>query len=160
VPPPTFTEQIRPPLRWWLLAALGVLALTVSYDAAGGAGWALPAALVAGAAATWWLLDQGSLHVSVDGRGLHVGRAHLPSWAIGRAEPLTADEVRRVRGPDADPRAYYALRSSVPTAVRVWVSDDADPVPWWLVSTRQPERLAAALQSGRRAVNPPGPGER
>jgi hypothetical protein len=36
--------------------------------------------------------------------------------------------------------------------VRVEVSDAADPVPYWLVSTRRPQRLAAALQAARDAA--------
>jgi DUF3093 family protein len=40
------------------------------------------------------------------------------------------------------------LRSYVPTAVRVDVTDPADPTPYLYLSTRRPEKLAKAL-SGR-----------
>jgi hypothetical protein len=36
--------------------------------------------------------------------------------------------------------------------IRVWVDDPADPVPYWLVSTRSPQRLAAALEAARDAA--------
>jgi hypothetical protein len=37
----------------------------------------------------------------------------------------------------------------VPGAVQVLLDDPADPTPYWLVSTRHPERLAATLLAGR-----------
>ena len=34
------------------------------------------------------------------------------------------------------------------TAVEITLDDPEDPVPYWLVSTRRPQQLAAALQGG------------
>lgn len=39
------------------------------------------------------------------------------------------------------------LRGYIPTAVRVEVTDPEDPTPYLYLSTRQPERLVAALRS-------------
>jgi hypothetical protein len=58
---------------------------------------------------------------------------------------LDADAARRVRGVDADPRAFLYLRGWVPTAVRLDLNDPSDPAPYWYVSTRRPEELAVAL---------------
>jgi hypothetical protein len=41
------------------------------------------------------------------------------------------------------------LRSYVPTALKVEVTDPDDPTPYIYVSTRSPERLAAALEAVR-----------
>jgi hypothetical protein len=41
------------------------------------------------------------------------------------------------------------LRAWARTAVRVEVLDPADPTPYWLVSTRRPDELAAAIAAGR-----------
>ena len=46
---------------------------------------------------------------------------------------------------DADARAYLLLRPYLKRAVRVEIADPADPTPYWLVATRHPETLAAAL---------------
>jgi len=46
---------------------------------------------------------------------------------------------------DADARAFLLLRPYLRRAVMVPVQDPADPTPYWLVSTRQPERLVRAL---------------
>ena len=41
------------------------------------------------------------------------------------------------------------LRSYIPTALRVEVTDPADPTPYLYLSTREPEGLAAALEEAR-----------
>jgi hypothetical protein len=50
----------------------------------------------------------------------------------------------------------------VPTAVRVELHDPADPTPYWLVGTRHPHHLAAAIEAARTATprtgEAPGPG--
>ena len=46
---------------------------------------------------------------------------------------------------EADARAFLLLRPYVKTAVRVDLEDPADPTPYWLLSSRRPEALAAAL---------------
>lgn len=145
----TYEERLRVPALWWALAALGVLALWVAYDAAlGGIVAVLAAALLAlGCAA--WLVGQGAASVSVDGTGFRAGRAQLPPSAIGTIEALADDATALARGRDADPHAYYLLKGYVGSSVRVWVHDPHDPVPYWVVSTRDPRRLATALAAVR-----------
>ena len=58
---------------------------------------------------------------------------------------LDADQARRRAGVDADARAHLVLRPYVATAVEITLDDPADPVPYWLVSTRRPDALAAAV---------------
>jgi hypothetical protein len=60
---------------------------------------------------------------------------------------LTAADKRDLLGPYADPEAFVVQRPWISGAVQVRVADDADPTPYWLISTRNPERLAAALSS-------------
>ncbi|KOG90411.1 membrane protein, partial [Streptomyces varsoviensis] len=67
----------------------------------------------------------------------------------GTPEPLDAEEARAWRSYKADPRAFMLLRSYIPTALRVEVTDPADPTPYVYLSTRSPERLAAALAAVR-----------
>ena len=38
------------------------------------------------------------------------------------------------------------LRPYLSRAVRIGIDDPADPTPYWLVSSRRPDRLAAALR--------------
>ena len=145
----TYAERLHVPALWWVLAGLAVLSLFLAYDVAVG-GWAalLGAALLAiGLGA--WLSGQSTTSVRVDETGLRVGPAHLPPWAVGQVEALDADATRRARTRGADPHGYFALKGYVRQSVRVWVDDPSDPVPYWLVSTRDPQALAAALTVAR-----------
>lgn len=78
---------------------------------------------------------------------LRAGAAHIPVSLLGSARTLDRAQARAELGPLLDARAYVCLRSWVGTAVRVEVSDPQDPTPYWLVSTRHPEQLVAALQA-------------
>jgi hypothetical protein len=62
---------------------------------------------------------------------------------------LDADEAAAWRTYKADPRAFLLLRSYIPTALRVEITDQADPTPYVYLSTRDPEGLAAALTAVR-----------
>ncbi|HEU4542401.1 MAG TPA: DUF3093 domain-containing protein [Jiangellaceae bacterium] len=143
----SYRERLWVPVRWWLLALLFAGAVWLAYQHAYGPRVSVPAGLLTFALAAGVLVGYGRAKVAVEPNGLLAGRARLPLWAVGAVEVLDADTARRTRGPDADPRAYLLLRSYVPGAVRVVVNDPADPVPYWYVSTRQPEQLATALRS-------------
>jgi hypothetical protein len=146
-----FSERLSVPATWWVLAVLGVAALWLAYDVALGPSVALPAAALALLGVAVWLARLSSLQVAADERGLVVGAAHLPASAIGRVEVLRGASARDARGRDADPHAYFVVRGFVRDAVRVWVDDPDDPVPFWLVSSRHPEHLARALAGARDA---------
>jgi hypothetical protein len=91
-------------------------------------------------------LGYGSPRVEVEDGWLRAGRARIPGEYVGGAEPLDADATRRTSGRDADARAYLLLRPYLKRAVKVAISDDRDPTPYWLVSSRNPEHLAAAIR--------------
>jgi hypothetical protein len=73
------------------------------------------------------------------------GRAHIPVDQLGVPVALDAPASRRLAGVDADARAYLLLRPYVARSVQVPVQDPQDPAPYWLVSTRHPDRVVAAL---------------
>jgi hypothetical protein len=91
------------------------------------------------------LLGYGGARVTVVDGVFTAGRARIPVTFLRDPEPLEAAEVRAAAGVEADARAYLVLRPYVGTAVRVHLSDPADPTPYWLVSTRHPGTLAAEL---------------
>lgn len=140
---PEFHERLLPGPGGWLgTVGLGVIAGIVPWPldpALGIATGILVCAISAVALATT------SPVVRVSGGVLHAGRAHVPLSALGRATALNADAMRWELGPGLDARAYVCLRAWARTGVRIAVDDDADPVPYWLVSTRDPQALVAAL---------------
>jgi len=76
------------------------------------------------------------------------GRANVELEFIGTVQPFSGQEASLERGQRLDARAWLLLRGSLPI-VKVPILDAADPVPYWIVSTRRPNELAAALNGGR-----------
>lgn len=77
------------------------------------------------------------------------GRARLPLALVGAVEPLEGEDMRLARGPRLDARAHLCLRGWLPGGVRVHLTDPHDPAPYWIVSSRRPRELAAALAAAR-----------
>jgi len=50
--------------------------------------------------------------------------------------------------------AFLVIRPYLKSAVQVAVEDPADPTPYWLLSTRRPDRLVAALTPSRSGDTP------
>jgi hypothetical protein len=78
---------------------------------------------------------------------LRAGGAFIPVDLLGDAVALDADATRVELGPRLDARAHLCLRGWIHSAVRVEVLDPQDPTPYWVVSTRRPEALVAALHA-------------
>lgn len=84
--------------------------------------------------------------VEVDDALFTAGRARLPRSAIASASSFTGAEAIAQRGTALDARAWLLLRGWIPGVVKVQLDDPSDPTPYWLVSTRRPAELAAALK--------------
>lgn len=142
-----FRERLHVPVRWWLLTAafLATLwlafAVSIPYPLVL---WAATAAMVL--AAGGLLFGYGAAQVAVRDGELRAGRARIPVDLLAEPTVLDHEATRLQTGRDADARAYLLLRPYVRGSLRVTVCDPADPTPYWLVSTRRPERLAAALR--------------
>ncbi|NOW00158.1 DUF3093 domain-containing protein [Isoptericola chiayiensis] len=148
---PLYRERLLPgPGAWVTALGLGilvaVLVLPLAPLVAPGAGVLVAAATVATLVATAPVIEVG------DG-ALRAGPARVPVDVLGEVTPIfSAEEMRVALGPELDARAYVCLRSWARTGLRVDLRDPADPTPYWLVSTRRPDDLAAALdeESARR----------
>ena len=77
------------------------------------------------------------------------GKARLPIRFVGSAEGFAGEEATLERGQRLDARAWLVLRGWVSSVVRVEVADAEDPTPYWLVSTRHPDRIVKALAEAR-----------
>jgi hypothetical protein len=141
---PLYRERLWVPWWGWLLVvALGaMLGIAYGYAIHAWVGW-LMFAVVAGVGG--WGLIVLAIEVVVDETGLRVGRVFLERQYLGVVLVLDREAAIRLRGRDADARAFVVLRAWVKTAIRLDVADDRDPTPYWFVSTRHPTRLAAAI---------------
>lgn len=84
--------------------------------------------------------------VSVADGMLVAGKARIPLEFVGEPEALTGASATLARGQRLDARAWLCIRGWIQPVVRVNIHDPQDPVPYWLISSRQPEELVAALK--------------
>jgi len=141
-----YAERLAPAAWVWLstlavAASSGLVVLT-----AFGGKVALVAAVTAAALAAW-ALARSSVAIAVSAGELVAGRARIRVGLLGSVRELDAAQMRALRGPRADARAYLCQRGWIPAGVAVEINDPSDPVPYWLLSSRRPGRLAAALRA-------------
>ena len=141
-----YDERLGVPLRWWALATMFLASMLLAFLVATPLWIALTGTAVLVVLVLTLFLGYGAARISVHDGVLTAGRARIPLAHVGDVVPLDADDTRRLAGRDADARAYLLLRPYLRRAVRIRIDDPADPTPYWLVSTRRPERLAAALR--------------
>ncbi|MBO1750557.1 DUF3093 domain-containing protein [Actinotalea sp. BY-33] len=141
--PPSHAERLWPgPLGWAAVVGFAVLVLIAL----------LPVqpllAVVVGALALVVLTVAAvrtSPRVVLQHGELRAGPARIPVTDLGVARVLDKAQVRDAMGPGSDARTYVCLRAWIPTAVHVEVVDPRDPTPGWLVSSRRPDELVAAI---------------
>ena len=64
---------------------------------------------------------------------------------LGGVESFRGPEAVAARGTGLDARAWTLLRGWVDPVARIALDDPDDPAPYWVVSTRHPTVLAAAI---------------
>ncbi|MFF9478306.1 DUF3093 domain-containing protein [Streptomyces sp. NPDC014733] len=144
----SYEERLTAPRSWWLVAALVGVACALMLLPVG----TLPmlGGLIGGCALSAVVVSAyGSVRIRVVGDALIAGDAKIPVAALGEAQVLDAEEAVAWRTHKADARAFMLLRSYIRTAVRVEIVDPSDPTPYAYLSTRDPERLVAALTAAR-----------
>lgn len=147
--PVIYRETLRPSVWLWVavlavsstvgVVFLPLLGTTIALTTA--------AAAMAGGAAGLLLT---SARIQVDGTELRAGRARIRVQHLGRVKALAPERVRALRGREADARAYLCQRSWIPGGVVIEIADPQDPTPYWLLSSGNPQELAAVLERARR----------
>jgi Protein of unknown function (DUF3093) len=139
------TERLY--VTWYLwplpLLAAGLMAAEVHMGYPGVRAWLPYVVLVPLVALLIWRAGRAPVRIT-DGE-LFVGTAHLPLEHVGTVEVFGAKEKRQVLGRGLDPTAFVLHRGWVGPTVRVEVTDPADPTPYWVFSTRHPERVKSLL---------------
>jgi Protein of unknown function (DUF3093) len=145
-----YRERLSVPW-WWYPPALfvaGLVALEVNVAARDWPRWIAFAVLFAVAAGALLWLGRIEVRVLDDGGGpeLWAGPAHLPATVISRSAAIPRSAKSSALGRQLDPAAYVLHRAWVGPMVLAVLCDPDDPTPYWLVSTRHPGRVLAALQ--------------
>jgi hypothetical protein len=142
-----YRERLAVPWWWWP-AALAIAAFFATELEIGAFELRTPITYaVAGALTLAAVAAVSRIRLSVDGEHLHADDAHLPLSVIGEVTVLDAAARRDLLGQDADPLAFVIQRPWIAGGVRIDLDDPADPTPYWYVSSRHPEQLAAALRA-------------
>ena len=159
--PSRYSERLALPWWAWPTAFAGAAFVAAEISLRGPDPRTLPLYALVLLAAAGGLYALGRIRVSVDSPAegpdpeLRVDDAHLPLRFVAGVTALTAEDKRALLGVDADPLAFVVQRPWIPGAVRVDLDDPADPTPYWLISSRRPAELAAALDAARDgAVSP------
>ena len=85
--------------------------------------------------------------IAVTTDSLRVGNAQIPRKALGKAVSVSAQDQFTERGSNLDSRAFLALKSGLPGLVKIEVTDDEDPTPYLLISTRRASELVELLNA-------------
>lgn len=143
------SERLYVPWWGWPLPLLGggLLAAEIDMGYPGLRGWLPYVILIPAVIALMLSLGRSRVKVTGDDRPeLWLRDAHLPLRFVGDVEVIGKEEKRKALGRDADPAAFVLHRGWVGPVVRVWLTDPDDPTPYWLFSSRHPEKVAELLR--------------
>jgi hypothetical protein len=149
---PNYREQLRVPASYWLLGLLCVAIIGSTLWAGFSVLVAIAVYVVTGGGCAAALLAWGGTKIEVTDGRLQAGRAALPLRDAGEVTPLDEAQARALRGARADPAAFMLIRPYLRLAVYVEVNGPVPGAPYWLVATRHPAELAAAIESSRPAA--------
>ncbi|MCD2442350.1 DUF3093 domain-containing protein [Agromyces sp. SYSU K20354] len=145
---PDYREKLWP-TPWIYVASLLLIPASILVLAP----VSMPAGIVTGVVLYVGLVGSLALTaplIELHGGRLRAGRAEIALTDVGEAVPADEEQARVERGTGLDARAFLVIRGWIKPVVRIPVVDPADPTPYWLVSTRRPKELAAAINRSRR----------
>jgi DUF3093 family protein len=142
-----YRETLRTPW-WWYAVALGGAAIFAAEFHISGLSltdWIPWCTLLPLSALLVWSLGRARLEVS--DAELRVRGAHLPLTYVTGAIALDEHTLRRIVGREGDPAAFVSVRPWIGPGVQVWIDDEDDPTPYWLLSSRHPDQVVRAVRS-------------
>ncbi|XPP25921.1 MAG: DUF3093 domain-containing protein [Leucobacter sp.] len=145
--PASYRERLWP-TPWLFVALLLIIPAVALVVTPMSTGLALPLGIAL------YVLIAGSLTlmsptIAVEDGVLVAGRARIPVAMLGTAVALDSEELRAAIGPGLDARAHLMVRGYIHRGAKVEVVDPADPAPYWVVTTRRPQSLLAAIEAAR-----------
>jgi hypothetical protein len=144
-----YRERLRTPWWWYVVAAFVAGLLAAEFHISGirltdwiPYGTLIPLSLVI----VWWL---GRSRLEIAEGEVRIRGAHLPLEYVSGEVALDMHTLRRVVGREGDPAAFVSIRPWIGPGVQLWLDDPDDPTPYWVVSSRHPDRVVAVLRAAR-----------
>ena len=144
------------PWWWWplALALAALIAVEVNKGVRSLPDWASFALLLPVAVAVLLWFGRIEVQVAPNQSGeveLWVGAAHLPVGVVARSAEVPRSAKSAALGRQLDPAAYVVHRAWIGPMVLLVLDDPDDPTPYWLISSRHPERVISALTADPRS---------
>ena len=142
-----YRETLRTPW-WWYPVALFVSSLLAAEFHISGyplTDWIPFATLLPFSLIVVWSLGRSRITITSD--ELRIRDAHLPLRYISGVVTLDARTLRRVIGRAGDPSAFVSIRPWIGPGVQIQLDDPEDPTPYWVISTRHPDKVIAVLRT-------------
>lgn len=149
----SYREQLRVPVSYWLLSVPVVILLGAEIFV----GFSTLVAILVYVAFVLvvggFLVAWGAVRIEVADGTFRAAGAALPLSAVGEVQILDEAQAGVLRGPRADPSAHLLLRPYLKKAVYIGLADgEPGAAPYWLIATRHPDKLAAALTGSHATV--------
>lgn len=141
-----FREVLRPPI--WVLSFIYFLLLSLVISV-----WAAldsRATLITLALSTMaliWIAFAMKSEITFNGQILRVDKANIDKKYLGAVTVLDKSAMRLLRTRDADPAAYLAIKFWEPQGIRIDLIDPRDKTPYWLITSKRGEEIAALLNN-------------
>jgi len=99
------------------------------------------------------LLILGGPVIEVTESEFRAGKATLPLSIAGTVTAHSGEDARIERGTGLDARTWLLIRGWISPLVKIEILDERDSAPYWVVSTRHPYAVVAAISAAKqRAV--------
>lgn len=140
-----YTEKLAPSAGLYIIAALSLPFFTLTF-----APFSVIFGLVVGVIV--FVGVSAAMYVSapriiVTEETFQAGKARIDRSFIGAVSAFAGESANAERGVNLDARAWTLFRGYVKPVVKISLTDSDDPTPYWLVSTRNPKKLADVLRS-------------
>lgn len=138
-----YRERIWPTPTWFIAALLLIPAVILALAPINLTLGIVLSIVVYGLAVLLFVVKSPIIRVTET--DLYADRGRIERKFLGEAFAIEKDDLFAQMHYKLDARAWLCVRGWVPGLVRIPLNDPNDPTPYWLVSSRHPEQLAAAL---------------
>ncbi|MGA4668307.1 DUF3093 domain-containing protein [Propionibacteriaceae bacterium Y1923] len=142
---PHHDERLTVPVMWWVVLLFLALTFVVAVWAILDDAWALSTLVVSFGLVTMFLVSYGRPRVRTTDAGLEAGGASIEWRYLSGATALDVAQSREALAVAAGGGSWMLVRPYLTRYVRVDLADPADPYRHWLLSSRDPRHLAAAI---------------